>query len=227
MWVYILVYETLTVLKLILTYNLNAKWNRVLLLKWNVLALSKWNKKNDIIHFDTFMWNIYSKLKCSCRSTWLQQNCIFGVEHCSPETYLSSCSWSLLAGVRICKLIFQQNEGYQHVKSTIHFQNWPWIMQLHLKPESYCDKTGSNHSMKYFYMCSPLTRLPYRSSRNMPLHRIISVLGNFPSGVICASDVPERIQMENLVMAFPKNLLEHLTHKTKHEIPLFHDLLQM
>lgn len=77
-------------------------------------------------------------------------------------------------------------------------------MQLHLKPESHCDKTGSDHSMEYFDMCPPLTRLPHRTSTNIPSPRMISVLGIFPPGGIWASNMSEHIiEMENLgVMAF-------------------------
>lgn len=76
-----------TVLNLILTYKLNVRWIRVILLNWNVLALSKWNKKDKMIYFDSFLWKMYSKLKSSCKTTQFQQNYIFGVEHCSAETF--------------------------------------------------------------------------------------------------------------------------------------------
>lgn len=166
------------------------KWNRVILMKWNVLALSYWNKKDEIIHFDTFLWKISSKLKCSCRTTRFQQTWIFGVVQCSAERFLSSCSCSLC--VCVCKLTFQM-KATRHVKSTMHFRSCSWIMQLHLKPETHCDKTGSDHSMKYFDMCPPLTRLPHRTSTNIPPPRMISVLGIFPPGGIWGSNVPKHI----------------------------------
>lgn len=184
------------------------KWNRVNHLKWNVLALSDWNKKDEIINFDTFLWKISSKLKCSCRTTRFQQNWIFRVLECSAETFLSSCRWTLSLGVCLfVNLPFSEMKATRHVKSTIHFGNPSWIMQLHLKPESHCDKAGSDHSMKYFDMCPPLTRLPHRASINIPPPRMISVLGFFSPGDFWASNVPEHIiQKENLgVTVFPNS----------------------
>lgn len=147
-------------------------------------------------------WNVpVDQLDCN-KTAFLELNTVL-LKH-----FWAAVGEAYLQVSAFVNLPFSKMKATRHVKSIIHFRNWPWIMQLHLKPVSCCNKTGSNHSMQYFDMCSLLMRLPHRSSRNMPSHTMTSVLGTFPPEVICASDVPEHIQMENLVvMAFPKGLL--------------------
>lgn len=154
-------------------------------MKWFILTLScgkflhNWNVPLELLHFN--------------KTAFLELNGAL-LKH-----FWAAVGGDYLRVSTFVNLPFSEMEATRHVKSTIHFGNQPWIMHLHLKPESHCDKTGSNHSMKYFDMCPPLMRLPHRTSTNMPPHRMISVLGIFLPGVICASDVPERIiHMENL-----------------------------
>lgn len=159
-----------TLLKLILEYNLSAKWNETGWYFWNEMF---WHYQNETRKMKWFIltlscgkflqnWNVPVEQPDFNKTVFLELNRV-----------LLKWFWAAVGGAYLqvsafVKLPFGEMKATRHVKSTIHFGKWPWIMQLHLKPESHCDKTGSNRSVKYFDMCPPLMRLPHRTSTNMP-----------------------------------------------------------
>lgn len=206
--IHTLVYKN-TVFKLILAYNLSVKWNETGWYFWNEMF---WHYQNETRKMKWFILTLSCGKFLQNRNVPVEQLNFNKTAFLELNSVLLKRFWAAVGGAYLrvsafVNLPFSEMKATRHVKFTIHYGNWPWIMQFHLKPESHCDKTGSNHSVKYFDMCSPLTRLPHGTSTNMPPHRMIAGLGIFPTGIICASDVPERIiQMENLgVMAFPNS----------------------
>lgn len=113
--IHILVYKH-SVLKLILTFNLNVKWNEIEWFIWNemfghyqtetrrmkllILTLSCGKFLQNLnVHVEQLDFN---------KTIFLE---FYGV--LLQHFWATSCSWSLSVCVSVCKLTFQWDEGYQ------------------------------------------------------------------------------------------------------------------
>lgn len=193
MCIHILVYKH--VLKIILAFYLDVKWNEIGWYIWNEMF---WHYHTDTRRMKLFILTLSCGKFLQNWNVHVEQLGFNRTEFLELYSVLLKDFWAAVDAACVCvclfvNLPFSEMKATRHVKSTMHFGSCSWIMQLHLKPETHCDKTGSDRSMKYFDMCPPLTRLPHRTSTNIPPPRMISVLGIFPPGGVWGSNVPEHI----------------------------------
>lgn len=157
MFAYINIYTYCFNISISIQSKCQMKCNRVIFFKLNLLALSEWSKKYEMIHFVTFTWKISSKFKCSCRITQFQRkkiNVILELNSVLLKHFRGAVGGAYLWVSSSVNLPFMEVKGTRHVKSMINFRNWPWRIQLHLKPESHWDDRVKPQCEIFWYVSS-------------------------------------------------------------------------